>query len=255
MSQKRWNAILFLLKQSKSLSIHNLASELNVSPVTIRKDLQYLEKMGFILRSHGSASFAGTSYMSGLLSINRRQKSLPLVKQQLSQKISPILKNYKTIFIDDSTTTSFLLPYIQEIDNVTIITNSLNIVYSLSSNSKLEIISTGGVLSILHQAFVGVDAINSVSLKEVDIAFLGTSGFSKDHGSCENSQALSDIKKIVAKQAKETILMADHTKFYTQGCQRCIEWNNISSIVTDIQPPRDFSEILALHKVKLIINF
>lgn len=251
MRQNRWNAILFLLKQQRQMGIHELASELNVSTITIRKDLQYLEKMGLILRSHGFASFIGTSYMSGLLPVNRRQKIVPLIKQQLAQKISPLLKNYKTIFIDDSTTTSFLLPYIQELDDITILTNSLNIVYALSSNSHIKVVCTGGILTVIHQAFVGDDTLKFLSSHRVEAAFLGTSGFRKDYGNCENSQAITAVKQLVSQQANETFIMADHTKFYIQGSQNCLSWSNISCIVTDIEPPPNFREMFALHHIKV----
>lgn len=230
--KNRMNDILFLLKQRKTMKMSELATYFSISPITLRQDIQYLSKLGLIRRSYGEVSFLGASYITGSLAIAGRQNSLIQNKHRIAEQTAAYIKSNSTIYLDDSTTISCLVPYITQIENLTIITNSLCILHSLSE-ANIQIICIGGILSPKHQAFVGADGIEQLSRHKIDTAIIGASGINQNYGTCELAPAISEIKKKACERSRDVYLLVDHTKFLNNTGIPCIPWKKISLLSTD----------------------
>lgn len=259
MRQKRLNNIIALLRSRNRMFIKDLESLFDVSPITLRQDLQYLEKQGFVSRSYGEVAYMGESYLIGnsslaeFRSLDAKRRQFNEEKRRIAAAAARFVHPNSTVFLDESTTVSHLLPFIKVIEGLTVYTNGLTVMNELSDSPSLRVYAIGGKFSPAHQAYLGKRFLDQLQAYDFDVCFVGGCGINTEFGSTESSLAIVEMKQGVSARSEKTVLLVDHSKIGVNKIIPCLSWQALNALVTDAPLPEHFSSVLAKNHVECFV--
>ena len=209
MVNERQKEILEILYRKGRVSVSELAERLYVTEKTVRRDLTEMEKGGFLHRYRGGAVL---KINVGEMPITERILMDKEEKERLAKKCTEYLEDGITVFIDSSSTSQYILPYLSEYKNITVVTNSISALLSLG---KLHIpaILVGGEYYEQDMCTVGPLAERFVSDFNVDVAFFTTAAISSDGVISDFDLKQTTIRKCVMKNARKNIFLFEKEKF------------------------------------------
>lgn len=246
---ERREKILTIIQQNHKVYVNELALTFDVTEETVRRDLEKLEKKGLLQRSYGGAVLKKHTYDD--ISFVHRSNINQSEKHKIAEKACLLINNNDSIMVDASTTCLEVVELLKNKDDLTWITNSIKIVYTLVNNNA-KVIASGGVLRNNSYALTGADAIKTLDNYCVDIALIGCKGISLEYGITESNESESIIKRKMVEQARITILLIDHSKFNNNGFAKTIGFNDIQYVVTDKCPDDNWVEFFKKKNIKLI---
>lgn len=204
----RHNAIMKLLKERKNITAKELCSILYVSSATIRRDLAALEKKGLLTRSFGGAVL--NEIFPGQIPLSVRSQSNVSEKKKIAAKAAAMVTPGETIFMDASTTTYFMLPYLRNVPDLTVITNNPQICLVLAEY-KIRNYCTGGEMLNDSVAFGGSHAEQYIRKIRATSMFFSARGI--DESTITDSSILErDIKIAMMECSKRKIFLCDEHK-------------------------------------------
>jgi DeoR/GlpR family transcriptional regulator of sugar metabolism len=204
--------ILDVLKTEPMALVRDLAENFEVSESTIRRDLEELEARGLLRRVHGGAFLE--SELEREPPFELRQVSHQVEKDLIGQLAAEWVKDGEIIFIDGGTTTQFIVPYLLERRNLTVVTCGLNITSALSNSPQISTISTGGELHVESQSFAGpiaLEALNAYGIR-CDKAFISTGGVSAEYGVTNRILDRIPLKRKAMEISRQVAVVADGSK-------------------------------------------
>lgn len=244
---KRQSQILDLLTQNKKLKVTELSEVLNVSQVTIRKDLSALEDSGIIVREHGYAKLNESD------DINNRLAYHYNIKQKIAEKAVESIEDGETVMIESGSCCALVaLEIAKTKKDVTLITNSAFIADYIRKTGNVRIILLGGEYQEESQVMVGPITRKCAEGFFVDKLFVGTDGFTKETGFTGNDYMRSEAVKDMAKQASNVIIVTDSVKFEQKGIVSLLDIKKVSYVYTDSNIPEDAEEYLVENNIKVI---
>lgn len=229
----RRQVIKDLLQERKSVTITDLASRLNVTKETIRRDLRVMEEDSELIRTHG-----GAYILEGVqndLDISTRQVLKTKEKEIIAQKCDSLIQTGDIIYLDNSTTAWFIAHKIVQ-RKLTVLTTSLEIANILSSSPTIRLILIGGEFSPKAKGFEGDSTLRNLRHYYVDKAFISCRSVSMKHGLTDTSDNSALIHKLIIEHAKKKYVVIDHSKL-----------DNVS--FTDVTP------VSALDGIVMDMNF
>lgn len=203
----------------------------DVSDMTLRTDLKYLDENKAIVRIHGGAksieNLAGTD---GLLAhrIIRNHTE----KEQIARKAAGLLQSKSSVFIDSGSTTTLFSHYIPDESRV-IITNSISCITELSALSKISVNILGGRLNRYSMSIAGSRSILELKSFHFDICFLGVTSFSPEYGFCCESEEDCLLKQVAIQQSDYIVVLMDSGKFGGISTHCICMPEDIDAVVTD----------------------
>ena len=244
---KRQSQILDLLTQNKKLKVTELSDVLNVSQVTIRKDLSALEESGIIVREHGYAKLNESD------DINNRLAYHYDIKQKIAEKAVESIEDGETVMIESGSCCALVaLEIAKTKKDVTLITNSAFISDYIRKTGNVRIILLGGEYQEESQVMVGPITRKCAEGFFVDKLFVGTDGFTRETGFTGNDYMRSEAVKDMAKQASNVIVVTDSVKFQQKGVVSLLDTKKVSYVYTDSNIPEDAEEYLVENNIKVI---
>jgi len=226
----RREAIYQLIKDNGLVRVTDLSESLGVTSMTIRRDLEYLEKEGLIERTHGGAVATNRGVMEPLFT----QKSLlhRAQKDAIAQGAALLVEDYDTLFINSGTTTLRLFHKINA-RHVKIVTN--NACFPLDNfPDSLEVISTGGLFRKESYTYIGETAASTISQVFASKAFIGVDGFSAQHGMTTPVQAEAQINRLMIEHTRgQVIVLADSSKLGKVSNFFVAPINTVNKLITD----------------------
>lgn len=244
---KRQSQILDLLTQNKKLKVTELSDVLNVSQVTIRKDLSALEDSGIIVREHGYAKLNESD------DINNRLAYHYDIKQKIAEKAVESIEDGETVMIESGSCCALVaLEIAKTKKDVTLITNSAFIADYIRKTGNVRIILLGGEYQEESQVMVGPITRKCAEGFFVDKLFVGTDGFTKETGFTGNDYMRSEAVKDMAKQASNVIIVTDSVKFQQKGVVSLLDTKKVSYVYTDSNIPEETEEYLIENNIKII---
>ena len=244
---KRQSQILDLLTQNKKLKVTELSDVLNVSQVTIRKDLSALEDSGIIVREHGYAKLNESD------DINNRLAYHYDIKQKIAEKAVESIEDGETVMIESGSCCALVaLEIAKTKKDVTLITNSAFIADYIRKTGNVRIILLGGEYQEESQVMVGPITRKCAEGFFVDKLFVGTDGFTRETGFTGNDYMRSEAVKDMAKQASNVIVVTDSVKFQQKGVVSLLDTKKVSYVYTDSNIPEAAEEYLVENNIKVI---
>ncbi|MBC8571198.1 DeoR/GlpR family DNA-binding transcription regulator [Zongyangia hominis] len=249
LTAERRNKLAQMLVFEGSVRVGELAEMFDVSTETIRKDLIYLENQGVARKSHGGA-IAASELLERPLS-EKFMENMEL-KSTVAKAALEMIDDNSVIMLDSGSTTFQLAKLLTIKKGITVITNSANLPPLLSGTDN-TVLSLGGEMRGTSMALVGLWTMNALSSVRVDLAILGSDGFSHRCGPCTPSYAEAEVKKAMMERSKRTIVISDSSKFQKSAIMEFCEWKDIDCLITDDGAPEDqLQEIRANTQVKVV---
>lgn len=249
LAEERRFRIREILTVRRTITASELCEKLDVTPVTIRRDLATLEAQGVLLRSHGGAisRMSSTNFQPYQMLLQSHSEE----KEAIARCAERLIVDGDTVFLEGSTTVYELARQLTHRNRLTVVTNSPTIVCELQRNSGITVMCTGGDLQRDTFYLSGEWAHRALSEIRLDKAVLGVSAIDTAYGISTARQAEAQIKKLIAKAAHTRIALADHSKFGTQSFAYVGPVTDIDILVTDSKTDPKYVEELRELKVEV----
>lgn len=231
---ERRNLILEKLQEEKRVVVSELSQEYNVSEETIRRDLEKMEKEGFAIKSYGGAVLNETTNID--MPFNVRKKENVTGKQKIAELVAAQIANGEHIILDASSTAVFVAKALKDKENLTVITNSIEIIIELSDVSDWNIICSGGNLEEGYLALVGPKTVEGISSFHAEKAILSCKGIHMEKGITDGNELFSQAKQVMLRSAQEAIFAIDHSKFDKIAFSKLCDMRQVNTIITDMKP-------------------
>jgi len=231
---ERKNEILAKLRAEQRVLVSELSTYYGVTEETIRRDLDKLEKEGYATKTYGGAIWGNSTKAD--LSNTIRKKTNVDAKRSIAMEVASIVEDGDHIMLDDSSTSLYIAKQLKEKKNLTVITNSLEIILELAPIDGWTIMSTGGTLKPDSLALIGYQAQQTLLNYHVDKAFISCKGVDRENGVTDSSEHHSLNKQAMLRAARQTFLCADSSKFDKTSFVRITGFPELAAIVTDSKP-------------------
>lgn len=225
--------ILEELDSKGQVAVTELSKLFNISEVTIRNDLDHLEKQNMLIRARGGAIKIKFQRMGFDLSISDKQKEFLKEKQLIAKEAIKLIEEGDTIVLDSGTTATEIAKNLGQFTNLTIITNALNIASILSEYEGINIFMPGGSLRKKSLSLVGVLADENFEKFYCDKLFLGADGFDTTHGLSTPNSEEAHLNQIMMKIARKVIVVADSRKFERRRFAFIGPISDVDVVITD----------------------
>lgn len=243
---ERQDEILAILKKNKYASVQDLGAALYASQPTIRRDLASLEAAGYVMRSHGGVILRDERIDTP---VAFRSSTKTHQKMQISHAAATLIGDSRTIFIDASTTASYIAGDIQTSEKLMVVTNSLRVAEELADGAP-EVWCTGGRLLRTSLAFVGNQSIRCVSDFCVDIAFFSSSALGADGVIQDYSPEETEIRRTVLRSAAKKVFLCDSSKFGQTSPFRVCAITEVDCVITDAPLPEGIGATSAFTRTE-----
>lgn len=239
---ERHQLILGKLQQEGFVNVQALGRELEVSTVTIRKDLKLLEDKGLLFRSHGGAALHNP-YTTDR-PVGEKEKIRSPEKLRIGNKAASCIQPDDSIIIASGTTVQAMARCIQPQGNLTVITASLHVALELNIHPSVEILQMGGTLRKSSSSVTGPYAESILKDFFCSKLFLGVDGIDLDYGLTTTNIQEAHLNRLMIKAAQKIIVLADSSKFGRRGFGKICEWQEIDQIITDTGIPSHVAKTL-----------
>ncbi len=247
---ERRNIILEKLQEEKRVVVSELSAQFGVSEETIRRDLEKMEKEGLVTKSYGGAILNESTSID--MPFNVRKKVNVAGKQRLAELAAEQIKDGDHIILDASSTSVFIAKAIKDKKNLTILTNSIEIIIELSDMPDWNIICSGGSLKEGYLALVGPKALESLSSFNADKAFFSCKGIDIERGITDGNEMFTQIKQVMMHSAARSILAVDSSKFDRIAFSRLCDVKDMQTIIMDRKPEERWLSFLGRCGVECI---
>jgi DeoR family transcriptional regulator, aga operon transcriptional repressor len=248
---ERRNRALKMLKENGQVAVSELSELLDVSEVTIRKDLQYLEKRNLLIRTHGGAM--QNDYLVHDQHFEEKSKHFHEEKRRIGEAAANLVKDGDTLILDAGTTIMQVARHLHGKRKLTILTSAVNIAMELNRIPDIQLIMLGGVIRPTSAAVVGPFAESMVSEHYCSKLFLAGDGFDPEFGLTTTNALEAHLNRVMIKSAQETVVVMDSSKFGRRGLSRICGMDSISTIITDPGIPDGIRRMLDDREINVII--
>lgn len=236
-----------LLQEEHQIKIADLADFFHISTETIRKDITELEDSKIVRKEHGSVILLEEP---NEMPISLRNQEYIDEKKQIMKKACSFIKEGMMVYLDAGSTCQAGIPFLQEIQNITIVTNSIFVAYKCS-RLNMHVLLIGGNISNNAYRSYGSLASQTIDYIHIDVAILGSKGFENSVGftSYENEYLL---KRHVMQQSEKIIVVADEHKFHAKSEYPYCKFREIDVFITNQTQEKELQVVKEIpHIIKV----
>ena len=224
----RLTQIQQMLEDDDAVTVGQLTRRLGVSEATVRRDLDALQRSGFVQRTHGGA----VATQIHELPYPARGARRVAEKRAIARAAVALAPPQATLFLGGGSTTLHLAEQLVDVD-VTVVTNSLPVATELSRGRRGQVIVIGGTLRSPEQSMVGPRAVEAIGSYRASIAFLGVPALDGEHGFTADGDVEAATDLAFIENAQRCVLLADHTKLGRVSTTHVVSLRAIDTVVTD----------------------
>jgi DeoR family transcriptional regulator of aga operon len=226
----RLSAILERLASGGTVDVGELASELSASPATIRRDLATLEHQRLLARTHGGAVAHAVSYELPLRYKGVRHAE---EKRRIARAAAESVSEGMAVGLTGGTTATEVARALADHQQLTIVTNALNIAFELGVRPNIKLIVTGGLARSRSYELSGPLAEASLAGLNLDVAFIGVDGVDARAGCTTHQEVEAHTNGVMIQHAKRVVLVADSSKIGKVAFARICEASAVNELITD----------------------
>lgn len=249
--EERLDRIASLVAERRRVSVAELSSLFNVSAVTIRNDLSELERRGLLMRTHGGA--LAISQSRAELSFDVRERLQREEKARIGQAAASMIHDGDAIALDASTTALQVAKRIKDRRELTVVTNGIRIALEFMDSPHITVVMPGGFLRRDAVSLVGELGEEVLAKFNVQKGFFGAKGVTLEEGLTDVDSYEVQLKRAMARAAKEVIAIVDHTKWGQVGFASFVSIDQVDCIITDDGAPPDMVAAFREAGVNVII--
>jgi DeoR family glycerol-3-phosphate regulon repressor len=245
----RQNDIVSLARASGRVTVEDLAVRYDVTPQTIRRDLNELCDRRVLTRTHGGALISSSVEN---LSYEARRLIAADAKRAIGTAAAGLIPDKSSLFINIGTTTEEVAMALRSHSGLRVITNNLNVAMTLYPHASIEVIVVGGPVRRSDGAVIGGGAVDIIRQFKVDTAVIGASALDDD-GSLLDFDALEvTASRAIIENARRVMLVCDRTKLRRAAPVRIGHMSQVHTFVTDRLDSDPLREVCAAHGVQIV---
>ena len=247
---ERQEEILAILRERKSATVDELASELFVSGATVRRDLRDMEKQGLLKRSHGGAMLFKSTAEDSAFAL-REQENVS-AKRTIANLAIKLIKSGDSLFIDSSSTTGYVIPLLNSLKYLTVTTIGLRNALLLSENNTTKIYIAGGHVQNHSNSIIGSDTLDYISRIHAELALISCAGIDIKAGFTDGDIEQGKLKRQMKANSKKLAMLCDSTKFGKTFMCGDLTFSDVDYLITDKLPPKEYLSAIESAGCKLI---
>lgn len=249
--EQRHQELLRLLRASGVLSIHDLTAALDVSHMTVRRDIAALEKTGQVVSVQGGVRLAdraggtgGAGHAPPRERATRAALEIPR-KQAIARRAADLVRDGMVVYLDAGTTCQSVVPFLVTKAQLTVVTNDFHAALALFELPDVHIVHTGGEVDPASAAGGGPLAARAIEGLNIDLCLLGAGAWDLVHGVTSHSTDKVLLKQTVLKASSAVALLADSTKWGSTERFTVTQLDRLDTVVTDTGLPREVTDRIA----------
>ncbi len=250
-SLERQQKLTRLLEQTGRLSVSQICDHFGVSEATARRDLETLSEQGKLQRVHGGAITVEQAPPE--LPILERETEQPDEKLRVGRAAAALITDNETVFLGSGTTVLEVARNIRNRRNLTVITNSLPVLNTLTGLDGITVVSLGGMLRNTELSFIGHITEQALSEVRADKVFMGARGVSLEHGLTNDYLQETMTDRAILRIGREVVIVADHTKINRVATAFLASVDKIHTLVTDKDADKEFVKAIKKQNVNVIL--
>lgn len=248
---KRQRLILTMVNKQGFVTIEVLANYFNVTPQTIRRDINRLCDDQLLQRHHGGASRSSSVEN---VDYSTRKNILNLEKQRIAEMVAKQIPDRASLFINLGTTTEEVAKSLANHKKLRVITNNLNVALTMSNNKDCDVIIAGGMVRSRDKGITGEATVEFIRQFKVDFGIIGVSGIDEDGTLLDYDYHEVRVAREIINNSRNLFLVTDHTKFTRNAMVRIADISEIDALFTDKKPPKAFRDMLKRKDVALFVS-
>lgn len=247
LTEERFAVIRSLLADDSVVKIQAIVEATQASESTVRRDLSQLENLGELVRVHGGAKRVFSVDLEP--SVSEKRLQFQSEKLAIGRYAASLIKDGEFVFIDAGTTTLAMVPFIQA-ENVTIVTNGLELAAQLA-DSKFTVILLGGLIKPNTRAMIGSDTQKQLRQYRFSRAFMGTNGINARFGFTTPDTQEAHVKESAIGQASRVYVLADNSKFDKVSFCQFADFDKVMVVTNQLSKSlhEKFAPLLDLEEV------
>lgn len=249
---ERHQFILEELQRKNRVTIQELSDQLEVSGVTIRKDLKALEERKLLFRTHGGASLQNPYALER--PIQEKQHINASEKQQIARAAMGLIGQHDALMIGSGTTVFEFARHLSPERPLTVITPALKVAMELSHRKNVEVLQLGGLIRPNSSSVAGNFAEYMLEYVSCGLLFLGVDGIDLDFGFTISNLTEAGLNQKMIRTAQSVVILADHTKFGRKGIAKICEFEQVQYVITDSGVAPEMVTALEEFGIEVIIG-
>jgi DeoR/GlpR family transcriptional regulator of sugar metabolism len=250
-NEERQRNILTLLARKGRLSVTEIVQKFKVSQATARRDLETLAEQGKLQRVHGGAISLRQAPPEP--PIVQRAAKLKSEKVRIGKAAASLVKDGETILLGSGTTVAEVANALQQRKGITVLTNSLPVLNTLSGKPEINVIALGGMLRASELSFIGHITEQALAEVRADKVIIGVHALSLEHGLTSDYMPETLTDRAILHAGGEVIVVADHTKINTVSTALLAPLTSIHTLVTDNKISAEFKDGLSAAGIHVVI--
>ena len=242
--------IVALVQRQGFVTIEALAQQFEVTPQTIRRDINELAEEGILQRYHGGAALPSSVHN---IAYSSRQILHLEAKQRIARAVAQHIPDHASLSINIGTTNEEIAKALMKHQGLSVITNNLNVANIMAENEDFQVIVAGGVVRARDRGIVGEATIDSISQFRVDIAVIGISAIDLDGTLLDFDYREVKVAQTIIRYARQVFLAADHSKLGRPAMARLGDMRDIDTFFTDLPPPDGLEAVLKAADTRLVV--
>ena len=230
--------VLDFIKQRNNATVNDICKALGVSESTVRRSLAILEEKMLIKRYHGGAKIKRNIKKDPPVA-NRIQEHIN-EKDAIGRVAATLIKPDDKIVLSGGSTVQMICKYITDIPNLTVITDSVLVIYELLNADNINLIILGGTLNRQERSIEGNFALQNMRMLRANKAFLGTKSININSGFLTDDLNSFELLRTYISNVEECIMVADHSKFYRDGLVHLLNFSDTDTFITDSKTPAEY---------------
>jgi DeoR family transcriptional regulator, aga operon transcriptional repressor len=227
---ERLSAILEALANDGSVGVADLATQLDVSAATVRRDLEFLEHQRMLTRTHGGAVAQGVLYELPLRYKSARHQE---EKKRIAAEAATRVTDGVAIGLTGGTTTTEVARAVIDRQRLTVVTNALNIASELAIRPNLKLVVTGGYARPESYELVGPLAEQALAGLNLDVVFLGVDGISPTAGITTHHEVEAHTNLALIERARHVVVVTDSSKIGLVAFAQICPIDRVHEVITD----------------------
>jgi DeoR family glycerol-3-phosphate regulon repressor len=246
----RQRRLLDAVKRHVTVSVEELAQQLDVTPQTVRRDVKLMEEASLLARYHG-----GVGLPSSVENIDYSQRQVLNIeaKRRIAAAVAERVRPGCSLLINIGTTTEEVARALVHHQGLHVVTNNLNVAAILSDQPGCEVMLAGGLVRGRDRGIVGEATIDFIRQFKVDVGIIGVSGIEPDGTLRDFDPREVKVAQAIIEQSREVWLVADQDKFGRQALVRLAHLTQIDKLFCDAPPPEAMKKILKEAQVEVVI--
>lgn len=249
LAEQRHQTILDAIRNKGRILVADVAQELKVTEVTIRRDLAYLEKNGLLKKTYGGAVL-GASEMN--LSVRYRQTRNLVAKRIIGRLAADLINDGDNIYLEAGSTCFEIVPHLAKKKDLTVIVNSLHLMSRLHEQVQHKILILGGQYRQDRMDMIGPASEMGISQLSGFTAFTGADDIAVEAGISGADVATVSFTKMVLRRAHRVVFVGDRSKFDNPALYKIADLDDLDAIVTNVYPGDEWAKVCSEKEIRLI---